>query len=104
MHSNYSQPPTHSSVTRFGICSMVTTTLMCCLGLSGCAAPITRQVAWYPVGNMTETCARKKPAMSNDSGCVEVSAAGCTVWTKNRSVSYEDFGALMRRCYEGVKP
>ena len=56
------------------------------------------------MGNMTETCARKKPAMSNDSGCVEVSAAGCTVWTKNRSVSYEDFGALMRRCYEGVKP
>lgn len=53
---------------------------------------------------MSETCARRQPVISNGSGCVEVSVTGCIVWTKNRSVSYEDFGALMRRCYEGVKP
>ena len=104
MHSNCSQPQTRSSDTKSAICSMAITTLMCCPGLSGCATPVTRQVAWYPVGNMSETCARRQPVISNGSGCVEVSVTGCIVWTKNRSVSYEDFGALMRRCYGGVKP
>lgn len=72
--------------------------LLSCLLLSACAAPVTRQVALYPVINMTETCAARKTVAANDSGCLEKSGTSCTIWTKNRNVSYSDFGGLIREC------
>lgn len=47
---------------------------------------------------MTETCATRKTVAANDSGCLEKSGASCTIWTKNRNVSYSDFGGLVREC------
>ena len=78
---------------------MVQIFILCCLALlSGCAAPIKRQVAWYPVTNMNETCSSRKTVAANDSGCLEKAGTSCTIWTKNRSVSYPEFGALIREC------
>ena len=77
---------------------MGSSTLLCSALLSGCAAPIKRQVAWYPVINKTEACAARKTLLANDSGCLEKSGTRCVLWTKNRDVSYEDFGALVREC------
>lgn len=87
---------THCSGTKRGTCSTATITLSLCLGLSACAAPVTRQVAMYPVTNMTERCANVTPR--NASGCLEKAGDRCTIWTKSRDVSYADFGALVRAC------
>lgn len=51
-----------------------------------------------PVNNMTKTCDARKTAARNDSGCLEKSGTRCTIWTKDKAVSYSDFGALLREC------
>jgi len=57
-----------------------------------------KTVEFYPVVNMTETCNARKTAAHNDSGCLEKSGDRCTIWTKDKTVSYSDFGALVREC------
>jgi hypothetical protein len=47
---------------------------------------------------MNEACSARKTVAANDSGCLEKAGTSCTIWTKNRSVSYSDFGALVREC------
>jgi len=47
---------------------------------------------------MTKTCDTRTTAARNDSGCLEKSGTRCTIWTKDKAVSYSDFGALLREC------
>lgn len=55
------------------------------------------------MNNMTEVCAKTTPR--NDSGCLQKQGDRCTIFTKNRDVSYEDFGSLVRAgiAHKGAK-
>ena len=69
--------------------------------LSGCSTTIHRDVEWYPVQNIVETCNSRSIYLQNNSGCLEKhSGTDCVIWTKDRSVSYSDLGALTRACFE----
>ena len=96
MHSKYSPRLTHCLVTKRATFSTASFICLYCLLLTSCAT--TRTVEMLPVNNMNKTCDARKTAARNDSGCLEKSGDRCTIWTKDKAVSYSDFGALVREC------
>ena len=99
MPSNSSPLPTHCSGTKRATFLMASFICLCSLSstLAACATT-TRTVEYLPVNNMTKTCDTRTTAARNDSGCLEKSGTRCTIWTKDKAVSYSDFGALLREC------
>lgn len=70
--------------------------------MAGCAAPIVRDVGYWPVQNKDQSCATGA-ALVNGAGCVKINEStnpvSCAIYTDDAGVSSDGHGALLRACF-----